>query len=235
MALRNRRQGGEIRGGLTAAPRRGREARLLDGIGLWLEARAAPSKGPPRPALFLDRDGVVVVETGYLHKARDMKLAPGAAALIAACNRRGAPVVIVTNQGGVGRGYYDWRDFAAVQEAIAGALLAAAGAAWDMALACGYHPEGRGSFRRAAHPWRKPAPGMLLAAARRLPIDMARSWIVGDRATDIEAGRAAGLAGGVHVAGTEDGKAAEALRRPGYAVRRAPDLTAIRSFDELSG
>ena len=229
MALRNRRQGGESGSRLTRA------ARLLDGIGLWLEARGAAPGGPPRPALFLDRDGVVVVETGWLHRPEDMRLAPGAADRIAACNRENIPVVLVTNQGGVGRGYYDWRDFAAVQAAIADALLAAAGAAWDMVLACGYHPHGRGSFRRAAHPWRKPAPGMLLAAARRLPIDLARSWIVGDRATDIEAGRAAGLAGGIHVAGVEDGAAAEALRRPGYAVRRARDLTAIRGFGDIPG
>ena len=205
----------------------------VDGIGLWREARRAPPAGPPRPALFLDRDGVVVVEVGHLRRVEDVALAPGAAELIAACNRSGTPVVVVTNQSGIARGLFDWAAFAAVQDAIA-AALAASGAAFDMALACGYHEEGVGSLRRAAHHWRKPAPGMLLAAARFWPVDLARSWIVGDRATDLRAGRAAGLAGGVHVAGVEDGAAARSLAEPGFAVRCVRALTEVRSFGDLS-
>ena len=212
---------------------RGRTSPLVDGVGLWRERRRPAPAGPPRPALFLDRDGVVVVETGYLRRVEDVALAPGAAALIAACNRGGVPVIVVTNQAGVGRGLYDWAAFAAVQEAIA-AALARHGAAWDMALACGYHPNGVGSFRRAGHPWRKPAPGMLLAAARVRPIDLARSWIIGDRATDLAAGRAAGLAGGVHIAGVEDGAAAAALATAGFAARRVASLRQVRRFGDLA-
>ena len=206
---------------------------LIDGAGLWRQTRGAPPSGPPRPALFLDRDGVVTVETGYLRRVEDMALAPGAAALIASCNRAGTPVIVVTNQSGIGRGYYDWSAFAAVQRAVTEAL-AAAGAACDMVLACGYHECGRGRLRYAAHPWRKPAPGMLLEAARRWPIDLSQSWIAGDRATDIAAGRAAGLAGGVHVAGAEDGAAAMRLGRPGFAVRRVETLTALRGFGDFA-
>lgn len=210
------------------------KGRLIDGVGLWREMRGAPPAGAPRAALFLDRDGVVTVETGYLGRAGDVALAPGAAALVASCNRAGIPAIVVTNQSGVGRGFYDWDAFAEVQRAVASAL-AAAGAACDMVLACGYHECGQGRLRRAGHPWRKPAPGMLLEAARCRPVDLARSWIVGDRATDIAAGRAAGLAGGLHVAGTEDAAAAMRLRRRGFEVRRVDTLAGLRGVRDIIG
>ena len=69
----------------------------------------------PRPAMFLDRDGVIVDELDYLHRIEDVRLIDGAAEAIGACNNADIPVVIVTNQSGVGRGYYRWEDFAAVQ------------------------------------------------------------------------------------------------------------------------
>ena len=210
------------------------EGRVIDGVGLWRETRGAPPAGPPRAALFLDRDGVVTAETGYLARAADVALAPGAAALVASCNRAGTPAIVVTNQSGVGRGFYDWNAFAEVQRAVASAL-AAEGAAYDMALACGYHECGQGPMRCAGHPWRKPAPGMLLEAARCWPVDLARSWIVGDRATDIAAGRAAGLAGGLHVAGTEDSAAAMRLRRRGFEVRRVDTLAGLRGVRDIIG
>jgi D-glycero-D-manno-heptose 1,7-bisphosphate phosphatase len=154
-------------------------------------------------AAFLDRDGVVVEDPGYLSDPRQVRLMDGAAEAISALNRRGAPVVVVTNQSGVARGYYDWAAFEAVQAEIE-RRLAAAGAWLDAVLACGYHPQGLGAFRRAAHAWRKPGPGMLLAAADGMGLDLGRSWIVGDRARDLEAGRAAGLAGGLRVGTVPD-------------------------------
>jgi D-glycero-D-manno-heptose 1,7-bisphosphate phosphatase len=136
---------------------------------------------------------VIVEEVNYLHRVADVVMLPGAAAAIAQCNRAGIPVVLVTNQSGVGRGYYGWADFAAVQAEIA-KRLAEAGARLDMVLACACHAEARPPYREDAHPWRKPLPGMLLAAAEALNLDLARSWIVGDSASDHEAGRNAGLA-----------------------------------------
>lgn len=167
--------------------------------GIWLEVRTDLSGLAPRPALFLDRDGVVVEEVGYLHRAEDVRLIPGAAEAIAAANRAGVPVVIVTNQAGIGRGYYGWEDFAQVQSRLLADLVR--GGAWvDMVLACPFHAEGRGAFAVDDHPARKPNPGMILAAAEALPIDLGRSWIVGDQASDLEAGRRANLAGAIHVA-----------------------------------
>lgn len=130
---------------------------------------------------------------------------------------------MVTNQAGVGRGYYNWRDFSLVQDEIH-RQLAEGGAHVDAVYACGYHESAKPPLN-ADHPWRKPGPGMLLAAAKDLGVDLARSWIVGDRSTDLGAGSAAGIAGGTLV-GTGYGAEAEeaiealALASDRFAVRR---------------
>ena len=182
-----------------------------------------------RGALFLDRDGVVVEDADYLADPQKVRMIPGAAELIAACNAAGTPVVLVTNQSGVARGYFDWAAFDAVQAEIA-RQLALAGAGWDAALACGYHEKGAGVLAVADHPWRKPNPGMLHAAARELGLDLPRSVIVGDKAADLAAGKAAGLALGVHVA-TGHGDMAEqaaalALADARFHVRLEPSIAA---------
>ncbi len=123
----------------------------LDNDGIWCQVarpRAAEVfRG--RAALFLDRDGVIVEEVGYLHRPEDVRLVPGAAAAIAAANRVGVPVVAITNQSGIGRGHYGWPEFQGTQERIA-AALADAGAALDMVLARPYHPEGAPPLRHPA-------------------------------------------------------------------------------------
>lgn len=110
--------------------------------------------------------------------------------------------MLVTNQSGIARGHYDWNGFRAVQTALCAALTAA-GAHLDAVLACAYHAEGLGALRVDAHPWRKPNPGMIVAAGSAINLDLARSWIVGDKAADLAAGAAAGLAGGTLVASSE--------------------------------
>jgi D-glycero-D-manno-heptose 1,7-bisphosphate phosphatase len=150
------------------------------------------------PALFLDRDGVLVDEVGYLHRPGDVRLLPGAADLVRAANRAGVLVVVVTNQAGIGRGYYDWADFEAVRHRI-DELLAKDRVRLDAVYACPFHPAALEPYRHATHPGRKPGPGMLLRAGSDLGIDLSRSWIVGDVVEDIQAGRSAGLAGAVHV------------------------------------
>ena len=166
--------------------------------GLWCEVDAAVPPG--RAALFLDRDGVIVTDTHYLCRVEDMRMIAGAAAAIARCNARQIPVVVVTNQAGIGRGYYDWDAFHAVQGALK-AALAADGAHLDGVLACAYHADGRAPLRVDDHPWRKPNPGMIVEAARRMQLDLPRSWIVGDRAHDLAAGTAARLPGGTLLEG----------------------------------
>jgi D-glycero-D-manno-heptose 1,7-bisphosphate phosphatase len=174
------------------------------GIWMWAAPHAvsefAESEGriELRPALFLDRDGVIIEDPGYLCRAQDLQMIAGAAHLIALANRRGIPVVEITNQAGIGRGYYGWNDFVAVEEALAH-VLARENAAVDAVLACPYSRKGIAPWDHPEHPARKPRPGMLFAAERLLHLDLRRSWIVGDRLTDLQAGYHAGLRGGLHV------------------------------------
>jgi D-glycero-D-manno-heptose 1,7-bisphosphate phosphatase len=169
----------------------------LNAEGVWCEILTHIAPG--RPALFLDRDGAVVEETDYLCRVEDIIMIPGAAAAIAAANKHNVAVVMVTNQAGIGRGYYGWAEFQAVQKAIASAL-AAQGAKVDAVYACPHHREGKGAYAHPDHPARKPNPGMLLQAASDLALDLTTSWLVGDKASDVEAAKRAGLAGALQVA-----------------------------------
>lgn len=173
------------------------DKRLLDGVGCWLEC-LTDDVPAGRPALFLDRDGVIVEETHYLSNPADLRLIDGVAGVIAEFNAQEIPVIVVTNQAGIGRGYYNWSEFAAVQAELI-RQLATAGARVDAVLACAYHDEGKAGYGIADHPWRKPNPGMFRAAAERLKVDLSRSVIVGDKISDLEAGAAAGLSRGVLV------------------------------------
>jgi D-glycero-D-manno-heptose 1,7-bisphosphate phosphatase len=196
----------------------------LDADGVWCEVSPSCNRGGP--ALFLDRDGVVVEEVDYLHGVDDIAICAGAAAVISAANAITVPVVLVTNQAGIGRGYYGWAEFRAVQEAIQSAIEEE-GAHFDAVYACPHHRDGQGAFAHPDHPARKPNPGMLQRAAAALDIDMARSWLVGDRAGDIEAARRAGLAGSLHVLtgyGQAERAAAMALSSPRFDVRGAASI-----------
>jgi D-glycero-D-manno-heptose 1,7-bisphosphate phosphatase len=144
-----------------------------------------------RPAVFLDRDGTLNEEVDYLSKPEDLALIPGAAAAVAQLNAAGLPVIVVTNQSGIGRGYYSWQDFAAVMSRM-GTLLAMENAHLDAVYASPHHEKGQGDYAVADHPERKPNPGMLTKAAEEHGIDLSGSWMVGDKAIDVEAGRRAG-------------------------------------------
>jgi len=192
--------------------------------GLWYEIAAGDFAG--RPALFLDRDGVIVEDTHYLGRAQDVRMLAGAAEAIARCNRLSIPVIVVSNQSGIARGLYDWSGFAAVQDALAVALKQK-GARFDAVFACAHHAEGLAPFNIADHPWRKPNPGMIVAAAEQMQLDLAHSWIAGDRVSDLAAGRAAGLAGGILIslrADDADRAAAMQLRSGEFAVDVASSL-----------
>ncbi len=210
----------------------------LESDGIWCRGRrpSGAGRGAPRPALFLDRDGVVVEEVHFLHHPEDVRLVPGAAAVLAFARRQGIAVVLTTNQSGIARGLFGWEDFAATQGRLE-ALLAAEQAAFDMVLACPFHPEGNPPYR-GDHPCRKPRPGMLLRAAEGLGIDLARSWVVGDRARDLEAGRAAGCAGGLHVLsgyGAAERAQATGLATRSFEVRLGETVAEARSLPLLRG
>ncbi|MFC3324827.1 D-glycero-alpha-D-manno-heptose-1,7-bisphosphate 7-phosphatase [Mesorhizobium cantuariense] len=202
--------------------------------GLWVERIGSTVFPVGRPALFLDRDGTINVDTGYPDDPAEMVLRADIAAVIATANRAGIPVIIVTNQSGIARGYSGWGDFAAVNGRVLD-LLCADNAFVDMVLACAYHEAGSGPLVVADHPMRKPNPGMLLEAAKRLGLDLQRSLIVGDKKADMEAGKRAGLSQGWLV----DGQAAV---QSGFTVRPWRDrgdfdglLAAIAALGVVSG
>lgn len=144
-----------------------------------------------KPAVFLDRDGTLNEEVDYLSDPDQLVIIPGAAAAVARLNARGIPVVVVTNQSGIGRGKYGWQDFAAVMSRMS-TLLALENARIDAIYAAPHHEQGQGEYAVADHPDRKPNPGMLLRAAEEYGLDLPRSWMVGDKEVDLEAGRRAG-------------------------------------------
>ncbi len=200
----------------------------IDPDGLWSQVLNRAQGATRRAALFLDRDGVVVEEVHYLHRPADVSLIDGAAGVIAEANRRAIPVVMVTNQAGIAHGHYGWAEFIQVQEKILDDL-AAEGAFVNGVFACPHHDGGRAPYDVENHPWRKPNPGMLLAAAESLPLDLGQSWIIGDRAGDLEAGKNAALAGGLHVLtghGADDGERVAALALAGarFQTLAAPTI-----------
>ena len=144
-----------------------------------------------KPAIFLDRDGTLNEEVDFLSDPEQLILIPGAAAAVARLNAMGVPVVVVTNQSGIGRGKYGWEEFTAVMSRM-GTLLAQENAWIDAVYASPHHENAQGEYAVADHPDRKPNPGMLLRAAEEHGLDLSRSWMVGDKGLDLEAGRRAG-------------------------------------------
>jgi D-glycero-D-manno-heptose 1,7-bisphosphate phosphatase len=135
-----------------------------------------------RPAAFLDRDGTIIHDADYLDRPEGVKLLPGAARAIAQLNEAAIPVVVVTNQSGIARGYFDMEAYEAVRARL-DALLAAEGAHVDETRMCPHLPEVTGPCE-----CRKPGTLLYRQAAERLGLDVARSWYVGDKWRDLEPG-----------------------------------------------
>jgi D-glycero-D-manno-heptose 1,7-bisphosphate phosphatase len=161
-----------------------------------------------RAAVFLDRDGTINEEIGYLDRLEKLRLIPGAAEAIRLLNASGMNAVVVTNQSGVARGIFT-ESFVAEIHARLEEMLRAEGASLDGIYFCPHHPtEGRGDYLRKCE-CRKPAPGLLLRAAAELHIDPTRSYMVGDTLKDIEAAARAGVQGILVRTGYGDEAAAE--------------------------
>ena len=193
--------------------------------GLWYEIFAGDVAG--RPALFLDRDGVIVEDTHYLGRRAGLRMLAGAAEAIARCNRRGIPVVLVSNQSGIARGFLRLERFCGGAGRARRPRLRRPARGSTRSLPARTMPTDKAPFNIADHPWRKPNPGMIVAAAERMTIDLPASWIVGDRASDLAAGRAAGLAGGILISPRKDDperQAALELRSQQFTVEAVASL-----------
>ena len=153
-----------------------------------------------KPALFLDRDGVINLDHGYVHTPEAVEFIGGIFQLNRVARAAGYLVIVVTNQAGIGRGYYTEEQFVKLMTWMDQEFRKRGGGI-DAVYFCPNHPEhGIGSYKKAS-PFRKPAPGMLLKAADDYGVDLGRSVLVGDSLSDIEAGEAAGVGQLFHFGG----------------------------------
>lgn len=181
-------------------------------------------------AVFLDRDGTINVEVQYLSQVEDFQFIPGVPWALKRLKEAGYLLVVVTNQSGIGRGYYDEAALDSIHSHMH-ADLATFGAAIDACYFCPHHPEhGTGDYRQECG-CRKPLPGMLQQAAQDLDIDLAASFMVGDKLADVEAGLAAGCTSLLVLTGY----GSEQVTELPEGVRAYPDLLAAAEAILKSG
>jgi D-glycero-D-manno-heptose 1,7-bisphosphate phosphatase len=173
-----------------------------------------------RRAAFLDRDGVVNRDIGYLHRWEDFEFLPGALDAMRKLHDAGYALVIVTNQSGIARGYYTEEDYQALTRQLRHALEQA-GCPPAGIYHCPHHPGGSIGAYAIACDCRKPQPGLLLQAARELDLDLQGSLMVGDKLADAQAGRSAGV-GRVY------------LVRSGHVLEDGAEAAADRVFEDLA-
>lgn len=172
-----------------------------------------------RPALLLDRDGVLNIDSGYVGRYADFRWMPGAIETLIAFSEANWHICVVTNQSGIARGYFTETEVEGLHVEI-GREAAAAGARIDAFYYCPYHGEASiERYRLADHPDRKPNPGMLLTAIRDCNADIARSIMIGDKPSDIEAGRRAGVRSFLFTSGRLDDFLARCLELTGRMSR----------------
>jgi D-glycero-D-manno-heptose 1,7-bisphosphate phosphatase len=179
-----------------------------------------------RPALFLDRDGVINIDFGYVYLPRDFQFIEGVFDLVATAKQLGYLVVVVTNQAGIGRGYYSEQQFHYLTQWMR-AKFKENGSAIDAVYFCPFHSKhGIGHYRTKSF-FRKPAPGMFLLAEFELEIDMEQSILIGDKPSDMAAGLAAGIKTLLHFCGQNNGRNTVVINRLSDAIPYMHSLAEI--------
>lgn len=176
-------------------------------------ASEAVARWRRRPAVFFDRDGVLNFDPGYVHRPEDLQWMPEAREAVRFANENGYLAIVVTNQSGIGRGYFGEEDFRAFMNAMR-KDLAEIDAHFDAVYHCPYHPDGLPPYRLAS-PDRKPAPGMFLRALEEWHIDREASLAIGNNPSDRQAAEAAGI----RAFDYEGGSLLETVRAAARAVR----------------
>jgi D-glycero-D-manno-heptose 1,7-bisphosphate phosphatase len=179
-----------------------------------------------RPALFLDRDGTINIDTTHVSRPDTVRLIPGAAAAIARVNAAGLPVIVVSNQSGIGRGLFTIEEYEQVRERI-DELLSAAGAHVLTTYYCPHSPD-----VAPACECRKPGPGLYRQAGAEHGIDLAKSWYVGDRLRDIQPAKSFGGHGILVPRDTTPGVDVVAAR-DGFAISTSLDAAVDRILSAL--
>jgi D-glycero-D-manno-heptose 1,7-bisphosphate phosphatase len=173
-----------------------------------------------RPAVFLDRDGTLIEEAGYLDRLERLAFFPYSVDAVRLLNRAGYAVVVISNQSGVARGIVAPAFIREAHDHVA-ARLAAGGARVDAFYHCPHHPQAAVASLRVACDCRKPKPGLLRRAAEELALDPGRSFVVGDRWHDLEAGQALGIRG--VLVRTGHGATEERAPKPGVEAAAVAD------------
>ena len=184
-------------------------------------------------AVFFDRDGTLIEDPGYLSHPDQVKLLDGAAEVLKEVGLLGYKTVVVTNQSAVARGIVSEEMLERIHQRLR-ELLALKGASLDGIYYCPYHPDGVIPHYRRDSDWRKPEPGMLLAAAEEMGLDLKQSWIVGDSGRDVEAGRRAGCRTILLGSGPADRDAADDGRPDYIAVNLREAAHMIKDFHRSS-
>jgi D-glycero-D-manno-heptose 1,7-bisphosphate phosphatase len=175
-------------------------------------------------ALFLDRDGVINEEVNYAHKPSQISFVPGIFSLVQTANNHGMPVIVVTNQAGIAKGYYTEQQFLELMRWMQSVFLLQ-GCRLDDVYFCPHHPESITPHYRKDCDCRKPKPGMLLCAANEHGIDLTNSCLVGDKWSDIEAGYKSGLRKLFLLNGTQAG--------PESSVGARFDVKLVKSLNQV--
>jgi D-glycero-D-manno-heptose 1,7-bisphosphate phosphatase len=181
------------------------------------------------PAVFLDRDGTMVHDVGYLNRLDDLRWFPFAIDAVRVLNRAGFLVIVTTNQGGVGLGFLPESFVAETHEAMR-QFAEAAGARIDAWFHCPHHPRAEVAALRVMCDCRKPGPGLVRQAQQQFEIDLARSFVVGDKLSDLGLARAVGARGVLVRTGYGEGVAQRFGGAPPDAAYVAPDLMAAASW-----
>lgn len=167
---------------------------------------------PKRPAVFLDRDGTLIEDAGYLDRLSQIKLLPRAAEALKLLRKAGFYLFVVSNQSGVARGYFPESRVRKVHRKLQ-AMLRAKGARIDRFFYCPHYPGGKVKSYAKVCGCRKPRPGMVKQAARSYPVDLKRSYVVGDKRDDLLLARKAKAAGGLLVLTGNGRQSAKDLKR----------------------